>query len=161
MADAIQDIALKKLRPNNIEAEQYVLGACLKSKDVFARALEVIEENDFYKSSHKKIFQVLREIFEGGEEIDLLIIVDRLRKKNALEAVGGMEYLDFLDDQTPTPSAVGHHSKIVREKKILRDLIDTATEIATQSYEDSEDVAKLLDYAEASIFKISEKKNKA
>ena len=54
MVDAIQDISLKKLRPNNIEAEQYVLGACLKSKDVFAKALEIIDEDDFYKSTHKK-----------------------------------------------------------------------------------------------------------
>ena len=160
MVNLIQDIALKKLRPHNVEAEQYVLGSCLKSKEVFSRALEFIEENDFYKTAHKKIFQVLREIFETGEEIDLLVIIDRLRKKNELEAVGGMEYLDFLDDQTPTPSAIGHHAKIVREKKILRDLIDTSTEIATQSYEDSEDVEKILDRAETSIFKISEKKTK-
>ena len=59
MSNVIQDIALKKLRPHNIDAEQYVLGACLKSKDVFARALEIIEESDFYKSGHRKIFQVL------------------------------------------------------------------------------------------------------
>ncbi len=160
MSEAIQGIALKKLRPHNLEAEQYVLGACLKSKDVFARALEIIEEDDFYKTAHKKVFQAMRELFEVGEEIDILILADRLRKKKELETIGSLDYLDFLDNQVPTAAAITHHAKIVREKKILRDLIDTSTEIATQSYEDTEEVEALLDQAETSIFKISEKKVK-
>ena len=155
MAEVIQNISLKKLRPHNLEAEQYVLGACLKSKDVFARALEIVEENDFYKTANKKIFQSMRELFELGEEIDSLLIADRLGKNKELDAVGGMDYLDFLDDQVPTVAAIAHHAKIVREKKILRDLIDSATEIATQSYEDAEEVETLLDRAETSIFRIS------
>ena len=81
MAEAIQDISLKRLRPHNLEAEQYVLGACLKSKDGFARALEIVEESDFYKTANKKVFQAMRELFEAGEEIDILVLADRLRKR--------------------------------------------------------------------------------
>ena len=73
MVEAIQDISLKRLRPHNLEAEQYVLGACIKSKEVFVRALEIIEENDFYKTANKKVFQSMRELFEAGEEIDVLL----------------------------------------------------------------------------------------
>lgn len=160
MPETVSDIALKKLPPHDNEAEQSVLGACLKSKEAFAKALEVINEEDFYKSIHRKIFAAMSELFEANEEIDSLTLADRLRRKKELEAVGGIEYLDFIEDRVPTASAITHHAKIIRDKNILRDLINTATDIVTESYDDSEEVEKLLDRAENAIFQISEKKNK-
>lgn len=160
MPETVSDIALKKLPPHHDEAEQSVLGACLKSKEAFAKALEVINEEDFYKSIHRKIFAAMSELFEANEEIDPLTLADRLRRKKELEAVGGIEYLDFLEDRVPTASAIIHHARIIRDKKILRDLINTATDIVTQSYDDSEEVGELLDRAENAIFQISEKKTK-
>lgn len=160
MPDAVNDISLRKLPPHHAEAEQYVLGACLKSNEMFAKSLEVLDESDFYKSGNKKIFVAMRELFEANDEIDVLTIAERLRRKGEIDAIGGIEYLDFLDDAVPTATAIIHHAKIVREKKILRDLIHTATEIVTQSYSDTEDVETLLDQAERSIFEISEKKTK-
>ena len=160
MADVLTDISLNKLPPYNKEAEQSVLGACLHSEDAIAKALEILREEDFYKSTHKKIFAVMRGQFEANEPLDVLTLADQLRKKNELEEVGGIEYLGLLEDFVPTATAVVHHAKILREKKILRDLIQTATEIVSSSYSDSEDVDTLLDKAERSIFEISEKRSK-
>jgi replicative DNA helicase len=160
MADALNEIGLKKLLPHSIEAERYVLGACLKSNDVFARALETLEGEDFYKIGSKKIFAAMSDLFEASEEIDILTLSERLRKNGDLEAVGGMDFLDHLDDLAPTSGALTHHAKIVRDKRVLRDLINSATDIVNQGYDDNEDVETLLDKAETSIFEISEKKSK-
>jgi len=103
----------------------------------------------------------MREQFEANEPIDVLAIADLLRKKDELENVGGLEYLSLLEDYVPTATAVSHHAKILREKKILRDLIQTATDIVSNSYSDKDDVDTLLDKAEQSIFEISEKRTKA
>ena len=156
----VADISLRKLPPYNEEAEQYVLGACFGSGDAFARALEIIELDDFYKTSHRKIFSAMQFLFEANEPIDILTIADRLRKSDGLDDAGGMDYLDFLEGLVPTSAAISHHSKIIREKKVLRDLIETATEIVASSYEDSDDADEILDKAERSIFEISEKRTK-
>jgi replicative DNA helicase len=99
-------------------------------------------------------------LFEANHPIDILTIADRLRKDNDLDDAGGMDYLDFLEGLVPTSAAISHHSKIIREKKVLRDLIETATEIVASSYEDSDDADEILDKAERSIFEISEKRTK-
>jgi len=160
MADALTEISLSKLPPYNKEAEQSVLGSCLHSSEAIAKALEVLSEEDFYKAANKKIFIVMREQFEANEPIDVLALADRLRKKDELDNVGGLEYLSLLEDYVPTATAVSHHAKILREKKILRDLIQTATDIVSNSYSDKDDVDTLLDKAEQSIFGISEKRTK-
>jgi len=160
MADALTEISLNKLPPYNNEAEQSVLGSCLHSSEAIAKALEVLSEEDFYKAANKKIFIVMREQFEANEPIDVLALADRLRKKDELDNVGGLEYLSLLEDYVPTATAVSHHAKILREKKILRDLIQTATDIVSNSYSDRDDVDTLLDKAEQSIFGISEKRTK-
>ena len=160
MADALTEISLNKLPPYNKEAEQSVLGSCLHSSEAIAKALEVLSEEDFYKAANKKIFIVMREQFEANEPIDVLALADRLRKKDELENVGGLEYLSLLEDYVPTATAVSHHAKILKEKKILRDLIQTATDIVSNSYSDRDDVDTLLDKAEQSIFEISEKRTK-
>ena len=160
MADALTEISLSKLPPYNKEAEQSVLGSCLHSSEAIAKALEVLSEEDFYKAANKKIFIVMREQFEANEPIDVLALADRLRKKDELDNVGGLEYLSLLEDYVPTATAVSHHAKILREKKILRDLIQTATDIVSNSYNDRDDVDTLLDKAEQSIFEISDKRAK-
>ena len=137
-----------------------MLGACFGSGDAFARSLEIIELDDFYKTSHRKIFSAMQFLFEANNPIDILTIADRLRKNSDLDDAGGMDYLDYLEGLVPTSAAISHHSKIIREKKVLRDLIETATEIVASSYEDSDDADEILDKAERSIFEISEKRTK-
>jgi replicative DNA helicase len=156
----VADLSLKKLPPYSEEAEQYVLGACLEPGEAFAKALEVLEKEDFYKGSHRSIFLAMEELFSAGEPIDILTLSERLRKNNSLESIGGIEYLSLLEETAPTSAALTHHARIVRDKKILRDLIETASDIAVKSYDDSEETDVILDRAEQSIFRISEKKNK-
>jgi len=156
----VAEISLRKLPPYNEEAEQYVLSACFGSSDAFARALEILELDDFYKTGHRKIFSAMQVLFENNQPIDILTVADRLRKSDDLDECGGMDYLDFIEGLVPTSAAITHHSKIIREKKVLRDLIDTATEIVAAGYDDSEDAEEILDKAERSIFQISEKRSK-
>ena len=156
----IDDMSLHKLPPHNLEAEQSVLGAIFKSNDALPKALEIIEADDFYRGPHHKIFKAMVELFEMSEPIDLLTLSERLRKNNELETVGGVEYLSKLEEAISTSAAVAYHCKIIREKKILRDLISTATDIVTKSYEDQREVNDLLDESEKSIFEIAGKKIK-
>jgi len=155
---AVSDISLSKLPPYNQEAEQSVLSACLHSGEGYAKALEILSAEDFYKSSHQKIFLVMQGLFEAEKPIDVLGLAEGLRKQSELENIGGMDYLDFLEDFVPTATAIAHHAKIVREKKILRDLIQTATEIVTAGYRDTDEVEQILDRAETAIFQISERR---
>ncbi len=154
------DISLRKLPPYLEEAEQYVLAACLFAPDGISRTLETLEVDDFYKTSHRKIFDCMCRLFEAAQPIDVLTLAETLRKESELDNIGGLDYLDFLEGLVPTASAIVHHAKIVREKRILRDLIETATEIVTNSYDDSEEAEVILDRAEQAIFQISERKSK-
>ena len=160
MAQVIRQISLDKLPPYHLEAEQSVIGACFRAEDALSKALEILSEEDFYKAAHQKIFQNMRALFEVNQPIDILGLADRMRQNNELEHVGGINYLSQLEDFVPTATAITHHAKIVREKKILRDLIYTATEIVTNSYNESDNVEDILDLAEKSIFQISEKRTR-
>ena len=160
MAQAVSQISLDKLPPYNLEAEQSVLGACFKADDALSKALEILSEEDFYRASHQAVFRNMRALFEANEPVEMLILVDLMRQNNELELAGGIVYLSQLEDFVPTATAITHHAKIVREKKILRDLISTATEIVTNSYNESDDVEEILDLAEKSIFAISEKRTR-
>lgn len=152
--------AIYKVPPQNIDAEQSVLGAILIENDAIYKAVEAISIDDFYKESHKKIYLAMLDLSEKNEAIDLVTITEYLKKKNELDAVGGAIYLSQLSNAVPTAANIKYHARIVHEKAILRNLIHTATEIVTRGYEDTRDVEELLDFAENSIFSISEQKIK-
>ncbi len=152
--------ATYKVPPQNIEAEQSILGAILIENTALYKAIELIGINDFYKEAHKKIFLSMIELNEKNEAIDLVTLTEYLRKRNELDSVGGATYLSLLANTVPTAANIKYHSKIVYEKALLRNLINTATEIVSCGYENSRDIEELLDYAENAIFSISEKKIK-
>jgi len=154
------DVHLEKLPPQNIEAEQSILGAILIDNDALPRALEIIAPEDFYKMSHRKIFYAMSELFDKNEAIDLITLTDQLKKSNELETVGGLSYLSSLVNMIPTAANIKYHSNIVREKALLRGLLRSAGEIANKVYEDTLDAEDLVDYAEKSIFDISDKRIK-
>ena len=157
------EVSLQKLPPQNIEAEQMVLGAILIENDSLNKVIETLSSDDFYKDTHRRIFAVMLDMFETGEAIDLVTLSDALRGKTGLEAVGGASYLATLVSLVPTAANIKHHARIVREKAVLRKLIHSATDIITQSYEDSRTVVnidELLDRAEKSIFEIAQGKIK-
>jgi replicative DNA helicase len=151
---------LEKLPPQNLEAEQSVLGAILLENNALLRALELIGPEDFYRESHRKIFRAVLDLFDRNEAIDLVTITELLTRKNELEAVGGTSYLAALASQVPTAANIWYHSKIVREKALLRSLLRSSTEIAGRVYEDNHSPDELLDFAERTIFEISDRRVK-
>jgi replicative DNA helicase len=155
------DLQLVKLPPQNLEAEQSVLGAILIDNNALPRCLEILDPEDFYKGSHRKIFFAMTDLFDKNEPIDLITLTDQLKKNDELEAVGGIAYLSLMVNMVPTAANVRYHSHIVREKALLRGLVQSANEIASRVYEDNLDAEDLVDYAERSIFKISDKRVKA
>ncbi len=152
--------ATYKVPPQNIEAEQSVLGAVLIENGAIYKAIEIINAGDFYKDAHRRIFLSMLELNEKNEAVDLVTLTEHLRKKNEIEIVGGVSYLSLLPNMVPTAANIKYHAKIVYEKSLLRNLINTATEIVTRGYENLQDVDDLLDFAENAIFSISENKIK-
>jgi replicative DNA helicase len=148
---------LDRLPPQNIEAEQSVLGAVLLENEAIGTVIEHLGPGDFYKEAHKKIFIAMLDLYEKNEPIDLITLTEQLTKKEQLEAAGGASYLSTIVSLVPTSANARYHAKIVKEKSTLRSLITTATEIVTSSYDSEQDVNELLDLAETKIFSISEK----
>lgn len=147
---------LDRLPPQNIEAEQSVIGAILLENEAISSAIENLTPNDFYKDAHKKIFIAMLDLYEKSEPIDLITLTEQLSKKEILEKVGGASYLTNVASMVPTAANIRYHSKIVKEKATLRNLISTATEIITTCYDTDQNVNEVLDQAESKIFSISE-----
>ncbi len=155
MVDKISSLS-ERMPPQNIEAEQCVLGGILLENEAFNKVIEIMKPHDFYLESHRKICDGMLELFAKNDPIDLISLNDILEKKSHLDGVGGVSYLASLVDNVPTAANIAYYAKIVREKSLLRKLINTATEIATQAYNFRVDARELLDYSENAIFKISE-----
>ncbi len=152
---------LRKVPPQNLEAESSVLGGILLDNEAINRVLELIMPEDFYRESHRKIFRAMIGLSDRNEPIDIITLSDSLKARGELEAVGGAAYLASLNDFVPTAANIAYYARIVREKAILRQLISAATEIATRGFEDQGNVDEFLDAAEKVIFDISEKKVKS
>ncbi len=152
------DVVLDRLPPQNLEAEQSVLGAILLENEAIHRAIEIISPDDFYKESHRKIFKAMLELFDKNEAIDLITLTDYMKREDAIEAVGGISYLSSLATVVPTAANIRYHARIVRERSAIRNLIKTATELITLGYENSLEVDELMDYAEKKVFELSERR---
>lgn len=148
----------RKLPPQNIEAEQSILGGILIENSALNRVLEILTHEDFYRDSHQRIFQALVDLSEKNEPADLITLTNKLKTNNLLDDVGGPSYLASLIDLVPTAANIEYYARIVKEKATLRGLIGVATQIITQSYKDSGDIDAFLDEAEQAIFRISEHK---
>jgi replicative DNA helicase len=154
---ANQDVA-RRLPPQNLEAEESVLGGVLLENNALDRVVELLEAEDFYREAHRKIMRAMQALHERNEPVDLVTLADELRRRGELQDVGGSPYLVELAEKVPTAANVAHYARIVRERSILRSLIETSTEIATQAYEARKDVDAFLDEAEHRIFALSERK---
>lgn len=149
----------ERVPPHNIEAEQAVLGAIFLEPEAFSTAAERIGPSDFFRAGHQVIFEAMLELFEKGEPIDLVTVTTLLSDSNKLEIAGGVPYLTDLASSVPTAANIDYYSKIVEEKALLRRLIQTATEIVTESYNREDEVEELLDQAERNILAVSSRKN--
>ena len=155
VAKDIKDISLEKVPPQNIEAEIAVLGSMLIEEEAIGYAVEIVNSSFFYKDAHKKIFQAIGDLYGANKAVDLVTLTEELKRRGELDDIGGAAYLTELTAAVPTAANVQHYAKIVREKAILRNLINTATQIVTQSYDGQQDASVLLDKAEKLIFDIT------
>ena len=150
--------SLQRLPPQNLGAEQALLGASLLENYTLNKILDIISPQDFYRASHQQIFSAMVELWEKNEPIDVITLSDKLRIKNQLDSVGGLSYLIELNDSIPTSAGAISYAKIIWGKARLRNLIGVATKIVGRAYEDMEDVDTFIDEAETQIFEIAEKK---
>lgn len=157
---ATHDSWLQKVPPNSVDAEQSILSAVLIDNQVLPEVLEVLSPQDFYREIHGKIFKAMVDLFERNEPADLITLTNLLKQQGQLEAVGGASYLADLVDVVPMAVNAHQYAKIVQEKAILRRLIEQSAAITTRCFEDKGDTEGILDFAERSIFEISENKVK-
>ncbi len=146
-----------KLPPQDIEAERSVLGALMLDKSAIIRVADVLSAEDFYNPHHAKIFEIIFELFEKSEPIDILSVTNKLKDQKILSEIGGSAYLTDLIAGVPTATHVSYYAKLVKQKKVLRDLIRTSSEISEKVFDTREDTEDLLDEIEQKIFAISQK----
>ena len=148
-----------KIPPNDIEAEQAVLGSMLTDKDAVIAAIEVLKPEDFYREDNKTIYTAVLSLYNRAEPVDIITLKSELSSMGKFDSVGGLEYLAELPEKVPTTANVDKYIKIVEEKAILRNLIKTANEIITLGYDPTEEVEDIMDNAEKKIFDIMQSKN--
>lgn len=150
---------LGRIPPHDIEAEQAIIGSMLTDKDAVIAAVEVLQEQDFYREDNKIIYSAILNLYNRAEPIDIITLKSELKSMGKFEAVGGLEYIVQLPDKVPTTSNVEQYIKIVEEKSMLRALIKTADELITLGYDPTQEVEQVIDIAEKKIFQVMQKKN--
>lgn len=146
---------LDRVPPQNIEAEQAVLGAMLIEREAISKVAEFLRPEDCYREAHRLIFNAMIELFNKNDAVDMVTVIEFLRKEDKLEAAGGIAYVTSLANSVPTAANVLYHARIVEEKALLRQLINAATNIAGMGYEGSDEVSSILDNAEKMILSVS------
>ncbi|MDT8903282.1 replicative DNA helicase [Anaeroselena agilis] len=149
---------LDRMPPQNLEAEQSVLGAMLIEREAISRVAEFLRPEDFYRESHRLVYAAVLALYNRGEAVDLITLTEQLRREDKLEAAGGISYITSLANSVPTAANVIYHARIVEEKALLRGLINTATHIAGLGYEANEEVINILDQAERMILEVANRK---
>ncbi len=148
-----------RIPPQNTEAEQSVLGTILLTDHSLSSVLELLVSDDFYKDSHKLIFEAMIVLFEKNEPQDIITVSNHLKDQNSLENAGGVGYLATLTSIVPVTSNLTYYAKIIRQKAVLRNLISVNTEIASRCYEEQGEIDTLVDEAEQAIFEIARSKS--
>jgi replicative DNA helicase len=157
---AVAEETLRKVPPHSIEAEESVLGGILLDNNALDRVIELITPEDLYREAHRKIMRAVVDLNARMEPVDLVTLADALKNRNELQEVGGATYLAELAERVPTAAHVAYYARIIKDKAILRQLIQTTNEIAMRSFEAQSDVEAFLDEAEHKIFEVSENKTK-
>ncbi|MBZ4683129.1 MAG: replicative helicase [Fusobacteriaceae bacterium] len=144
--------------PYSEEAEKSVLGGILLKQDALSDIIDILKPNDFYKISHKYIYEAMLDIYSHGEVIDPVILINELKKMDRFEEIGGENIIYEILDEVPTAANILSYAKIVKEKSVLRELINVGSKIVELAQTGYEEVDSILDKAEGLIFKISESK---
>jgi replicative DNA helicase len=152
--------ALSEVRvpPQNLEAEQSVLGAMLMSRDAIETVVQTVRAEDFYRESHRRLFESVAGLYDRGEPVDMITLSNELKRTGDLERLGGVSGLAALVERVPTAANVEYYATIVREKSVSRQLIHAATRVVSDAYADSRPLAETLDDAERLILEATELK---
>lgn len=148
-----------KIMPNDVEAEQSVIGSCLIDTEAVIESINTLVENDFYREDHKIIYRCISNLFSRNEPIDIITLKDEISSIGKYEQVGGIEYIAKLPDKVPTTANVNKYIKIVKEKAIARNLINMSNEISKLAFDPTVNTDELIELSEKKIFDITQKKN--
>ena len=160
LAAAYGDRTLERRPPQNIEAEQSVLGAMMLSKDAMADVVEVVRSTDFYRPAHETIFETATKLYNSGDPVDALTVGAELQKAGVIARIGGAEYLHTLIAMVPSAASAGYYARLVREQSILRKLVEAGTRIANMGYDaEGAEVDDVVDSAQSEIFSVTERRN--
>jgi len=151
----------EKVPPHNIDAEQAVLGALFLDNSAIAMVTRSLQPEDFYMEAHRVIFKTILDLEENGQLADLVTVTDLLRRRGALDKVGGATYVATLSNISPTSANAEHYAHIVEEKALLRNLITLATRLAGMGYEGSEDAERLMEEAEKMLMELGSRRTSA
>ena len=154
----LSEVTDVRLPPQNLEAEQCVLGAILLDNASLNKALEILTDQHFYRSAHQTLYRAMLALSERNEAVDQITLTEYLREVSELDNIGGASYVAELVQVVPSASNIRYHSKIVRDKALLRGLIRTATEVIAQGYEGTGQTDDLLEFAEREIFRLAQGK---
>ena len=149
---------INKIPPQNIDAEQSVLGAMLLNKEAVYKVMEILSPDDFYRDSHKLIYQAILELVDKDTPLDMITVSEQLRHNGTLEQAGGVSYIATLASIVPTAANVEHYARIVEEKALLRTLIQLSNRVSTMGYEGNEDVTSMLDVVEQSLSELANRR---
>ena len=144
-----------KIPPNILEAEEAVLGCILIDTEAMAKSMQILDKNDFYNTANATIYEGMIFLFEKNHQIDYVSIIEQLKKNKVLKDVGDAYYITALTEKAPSAHNVEYYAKLVKEKSILRNIINVSRGLATEAYESKEDVTEILDNAEQALFSLS------
>lgn len=151
---------MERIPPHNLEAERSALGAAMLSKDALMDVSEEVKAEDFYNEGHREIFKAIIKLYRENSPVDMLTVCEELKKQKALDMVGGRAYIGSLTAGVPSTANAGEYAKIVAEKAMTRQLIQTAENIAAKGYEDKEPARDMTNKAEAEIFQIAQRRQR-
>jgi len=150
--------SIDRIPPQSIDAEMAVLGSMLLDREAIAQAVEMLEASHFYKEAHRKIFSAILKLFDENKGVDIITLIEELKKSGALDEAGGPAYVTMLSSNVPTAANFLHYAKIVKEKTIRRNLINAATQIISDSYDLASETDRVVDKSEQLIFDVSSKR---
>ncbi|MFA4842738.1 MAG: replicative DNA helicase [Candidatus Omnitrophota bacterium] len=153
------ELSLEKVPPQNLEAEMATLGSMLMDQDAISVAAEILSSDAFYKDTHRIIFEAILGLYNANKAVDLITLTDELKKSGALEGIGGVSYLTGLANSVPTAANISHYVNIVKEKSILRTLINNSTRIVQMCYESDGSIEEVVDRAEQLVFEVSDRRS--
>ncbi|MBR1511433.1 MAG: replicative DNA helicase, partial [Acidaminococcaceae bacterium] len=148
----------EKIIPQDISAEQSVLGAMLIDAGAVEKMAETLREEDFYRPSHRIIYRAMLSLQSRNQPVDMVTVVDELNKNNALDDVDGIRYVTLLANTVPTAANVAHHARIVAEKAFYRQLVESGTALASMGYEGSGEVDALFESAEKNLMRLAQQR---